>query len=129
MPFQVGMRTVEPGNRHAGFGKRQKMLLPAGRGTNGSYDLGVVMFPEGGQHTSSLCIAVSMESGGGSHWIGGGFARRVVKSNRFIRSPIAGALLGTYGLPDEGIGLGRLSRVRTDNGGSCQFRSINFDND
>jgi len=42
------------------------------------------------------------------------------------RSPIAGLLVGTYGLSSEVFGLGRLSRVRFDSLGSFQFLSMNF---
>src|SRR6516164_9312507 len=48
------------------------------------------------------------------------------KSNMSSRSPIAGMLVGTYGLPVCEVGLGKLSRLRTLRGATFQFRSINF---
>src|SRR5258708_19020225 len=48
------------------------------------------------------------------------------KSNRFIRSPIAGRLIGTYGLALPAIGFGRLSRLRLESGVRPQFFSMNL---
>src|SRR5271165_611191 len=49
--------------------------------------------------------------------------------NRFIRSPMAGRLDGTYGSTSLITGLGSRSRLRSDSGGRCQLRSINFNTD
>src|SRR6516165_288841 len=51
------------------------------------------------------------------------------KSNMSKRSPIAGMLTGTYGLPPAVMGLGRLSRVRAVSGFKRQLRSMNFSTD
>ena len=42
------------------------------------------------------------------------------------RSPIAGLLSGKYGAFCAETGLGKLSRLREDNGGKVQFHSMNF---
>jgi len=46
-------------------------------------------------------------------------------ANKARRSPIAGLLIGKYGLGAE-TGFGKLSRLRDDNGGRFQFHSMNF---
>ena len=43
-----------------------------------------------------------------------------------IRSPIAGRLVGTYGLAGVATGFGRLSRLRVVTGLKPQFASMNF---
>src|SRR5690242_741152 len=43
-----------------------------------------------------------------------------------IRSPTAGPLIGWYGWSGMATGSGRLSRLRGDNGGSRQLRSMNL---
>ena len=57
--------------------------------------------------------------------ISGVCRRKCSKSKRFIRSPIAGAFEGTYGLA-EGTMLGRLSLLLDDNGFNFPLASINF---
>lgn len=48
------------------------------------------------------------------------------KLNKSVRSPRAGLFDGAYGLVTLGIGLGRLSRLRSVIGGSAQLYSMNF---
>jgi hypothetical protein len=48
------------------------------------------------------------------------------KLNISIRSPIAGELVGTYGLSAALVGFCRLSRLRPVNGVRPQLRSTNF---
>ena len=48
------------------------------------------------------------------------------KLNKSVRSPRAGLFDGAYGSVTLGIGLGRLSRLRSVIGGSAQLYSMNF---
>ena len=50
----------------------------------------------------------------------------MVKSNRSIKSSIAGLLVGTYGLACVDTGFGMLSRLRPLIVGRFQFFSMNF---
>ena len=49
-----------------------------------------------------------------------------LKANMFLRSPIAGLLIGKYGADERVFGLGRLSRLRLESGLSRQLSSMNF---
>lgn len=71
----------------------------------------------------SLSVLLSFKH---QHCISTHAAYCLEKSNIVIRSPTAGLLVGIYGLLRSLTGLGRLSRLRDDNGFSFQFSSINF---